>query len=203
MSPFGRRGETRRRGRLPGDRRAPRRGPLVIEQPEENRPGTLSEGLGRRLGAKGRFLAAALVIGIVITAGVIYFERRDVAAARDADPSNLAQVGHGASLYRQHCAQCHGADLAGQPGWQGTFAKGNRPATPLDGSGPAWRRSDDDLFDIVKYGGQPFSPPHYRNRMPAYEHLLADGDMWAILAYVQSRWSADTWQRRSDLPPAS
>ena len=38
--------------------------------------------------------------------------------------------------------------------------------------------------------------------MPAYEHLLADGDMWAILAYVQSRWSADTWQRRRDLPPA-
>ena len=82
------------------------------------------------------------------------------------------------------------------------FGRSTRLARHLRQGQPTGR-SDDDLFDIVKYGGQPFSPPHYRNRMPAYEHLLADGDMWAILAYVQSRWSADTWQRRRDLPPAS
>ena len=203
MSPFGRRRGTRRRGRLPGARRPTGRRPIIIEQDEDPAPASLSAGLGRRLGPKARFLGAALLIGVVITAGMLYFERRGGETAGSADPNNLAQIGHGASLYRQHCAECHGANLAGQPGWQGDYPAGDRPATPLNGTGLAWQRADDDLFDIVKYGGQPFSPPDYRNRMPAYERLLADGDIWAILAYVQSRWDADTWQRRRDLPPAS
>jgi mono/diheme cytochrome c family protein len=45
-----------------------------------------------------------------------------------------------------------------------------------------------DLFDIIKYGGQPFSPPGYTNNMPGFEIQLDDKSIWLILAYLKSRW---------------
>src|SRR3546814_12998054 len=65
--------------------------------------------------------------------------------ATAADHANPAQVALGHSLYDQHCAFCHGADLAGKPGWDGDYPAGGRPAVPLDGSGAVARLGDRDL----------------------------------------------------------
>jgi mono/diheme cytochrome c family protein len=48
--------------------------------------------------------------------------------------------------------------------------------------------SDSDLFDIVKYGGQPFSPLGYKNDMPGFEMQLDDARIWEVLSYIKSRW---------------
>ncbi|MDG1274076.1 MAG: cytochrome c, partial [Alphaproteobacteria bacterium] len=45
-----------------------------------------------------------------------------------------------------------------------------------------------ELFDIIKFGGQPFSPRGYTNNMPAFEIQLNDKSIWLILAYLKSRW---------------
>src|SRR3546814_8098208 len=95
--------------------------------------------------------------------------------ATAADHANPAQVALGHSLYDQHCAFCLGADLAGKPGWDGDYPAGGRPAVPLDGSGAVARLGDRDLFDVTKFGGQPFSPPDYRNAMPGFEGRLEIG----------------------------
>lgn len=159
---------------------------------EEDAPPSVSGNvvgdLSSRLGPKGRFLAAAIFIGAMITGGSVFWERYTNQTAISADHTNAAQVGLGHSLYDQHCAFCHGTDLAGKPGWDGEYPEGGRPALPLDGSAPIWRLSDRDIFDVTKFGGQPFSPPSYRNEMPAFEDQLADADIWAILAFIKSRW---------------
>jgi mono/diheme cytochrome c family protein len=155
-------------------------------------------GLAARLGPKGRFLAAAVVIGSLITAADIFWERYTNGTAISADHTNAAQVGLGHSLYDQQCAFCHGGDLAGKPGWDAEYPEGGRPPVPLDGSAPTWRLSDRDLFDVIRYGGQPFSPASYRNGMPAFETELSDADIWAIIAFFKSRWPEDAHTRQKE-----
>ncbi|NQW11182.1 MAG: c-type cytochrome [Alphaproteobacteria bacterium] len=158
--------------------------------------------LGRRLGPKGRFLAVAAFIGVGITLVNLYWEQYANEIATAADHTNAAQVGLGHTLYTQYCAYCHGETLIGQAGWDGDYPKGGRPAVPLDGTSPIWRLSDRDMFDVTRFGGQPFSPPIYKNDMPAFEGRLADADIWAILAYVKSRWPEDVHAKQKEAAEA-
>ena len=174
---------------------------LVDQEPDALSSG--GGGLGDRLGPKGRFLVAAVVIGAVITGGSLVYERYSTTAVTGVSRTNPALVGLGHSLYDQNCGYCHGVDLGGQPGWEGSFPEGNRPAVPLDGRGPIARLADRDLFDLIKYGGQPFSPPAYKNNMPGYDSSLADADIWAILSYIKSKWSEETLARQKELTEQS
>ncbi len=197
--------EQRLSGRIPkapGRTLDPARRLGRLAEDEDAGPAPASRGLiGRlanRLGPKGRFLAAAVVIGVLITAIDMYWERYTSEHAVSADHTNAAVVGLGHTLYDQHCAFCHGADLAGKAGWDGEYPEGGRPPLPLEGSAPIWRLSDRDLFDVTKFGGQPFSPASYRNAMPAFETELADADIWAILAFIKSRWPQEVHTRQKE-----
>lgn len=170
---------------------------LVDLEPDAPPSQGLADDISRRLGPKGRFLAAAIVIGGIITGATLAWERFTSSTAVSADHTNAALVGLGHTLYDQQCAYCHGVDLKGKPGWDGDYPSGGRPALPLDGTAPIWRLSDTDMFDVTKYGGQPFSPPVYKNDMPAFEDQLADADIWAILAYVKSHWSEEVHNRQT------
>jgi mono/diheme cytochrome c family protein len=135
---------------------------------------------------------------VAITMGSIYWDRWSNESATAADHANPAQVALGHTLYDQHCAFCHGPDLAGKPGWDGDYPSGGRPPLPLDGTGAIARLGDRDLFDVTKFGGQPFSPPTYKNDMPGFEGRLADADIWAILAFVKSRWPEEVRERQKE-----
>lgn len=174
------------------------RGLVQLEDDGAEAPASQLGRLGRRLGAKGRFLVVAIFIGVGITVGSIYWDRWSNESATAADHANPAQVALGHTLYDQHCAFCHGQDLAGKPGWDGDYPTGGRPPLPLDGSGAIARLGDRDLFDITKFGGQPFSPPTYKNDMPGFEGRLADADIWAILAFVKSRWPDEIRERQKE-----
>ncbi|MBI3446697.1 MAG: cytochrome c, partial [Magnetospirillum sp.] len=53
-------------------------------------------------------------LGMVIgAAGLLAWPK-----ARPIDPTNARQVEQGRLLYAQHCASCHGTDLAGEADWQ-------------------------------------------------------------------------------------
>jgi mono/diheme cytochrome c family protein len=107
-------------------------------------------------------------------------------------------VSLGKTLYMTNCAFCHGGALKGQKDWDGDYPSGGRPAMPLDGEGAIWRLSDRDLFDVTKFGGQPFSPADYKNDMPGFERQLSDADMWAVLAFVKSTWPEDVAARQEE-----
>ncbi len=94
----------------------------------------------------------------------------------------------GASLYAAHCASCHGADLEGQQNWRDPLPDGAYPAPPHDASGHTWHHPDSQLFEITKFGGQATAPAGFESRMPAFEEVLSDAEIWAVLEFIKSRW---------------
>jgi mono/diheme cytochrome c family protein len=78
-----------------------------------------------------------------------------------ADPGDAVRVARGERVYVQHCAACHGAKLEGQPDWRRRLANGRLPA-----------------------------PQGYETDMPAFAGKLGDAEIWAVLAFIKSRWTS-------------
>jgi mono/diheme cytochrome c family protein len=127
----------------------------------------------------------------VLAAGLILLNLPRGTALQHADAGNVQLVDHGQQVYRAQCAQCHGANLEGQPNWQQELAGGGRPAPPHDATGHTWHHPDALLFDIVKRGGQASSLANDKNTMPGFANILSDNDIWAVLAYIKSTWPTD------------
>ena len=108
---------------------------------------------------------------------------------RSADASNAKQVAAGQTVYRQHCATCHGANLEGQPNWKQPLPTGGLPAPPHDDTGHTWHHPDQLLFKITKLGGQAAAGSDFKSNMPAFQGILSDSDIWAVLAFIKSTWS--------------
>lgn len=98
-------------------------------------------------------------------------------------------VARGQIVYAQNCASCHGADLKGEPDWRNRDADGYLPAPPHDESGHTWHHSDALLFGITKFGIVKYAgDANYKTRMPAYQDVLSDQDIVAVLSYIKSTW---------------
>lgn len=105
-----------------------------------------------------------------------------------ADPDNAEQVALGKTVYAGQCAVCHGAKLEGQPNWRRRLPDGGLPAPPHDEGGHTWHHPDGQLFQMTKRGGQPFAPPGFKSNMPGFAESASDAEIWAVLAYIKSRW---------------
>jgi mono/diheme cytochrome c family protein len=70
------------------------------------------------------------------------------------------------------------------------------PAPPHDESGHTWHHSDQDLFKMSKFGVGAVIPG-YESDMPAFEGILSDGQLMAVLAYIKSRWSEQIQARQA------
>ena len=114
---------------------------------------------------------------------------------------DLAVVQTGEEVYRDTCAACHGAQLEGQTNWRERNADGSLRAPPHDASGHTWHHSDDLLFEITKYGpGKVFNDKEYKTQMPAYEGVLSDDDIIAVLSFIKNTWAEEEriWQDRTN-----
>lgn len=108
-----------------------------------------------------------------------------------ADSRDAARVALGERVYAQHCVSCHGAKLEGQPNWRSRQPNGRLPAPPHDESGHTWHHPDRMLFAITKNGlVPPYAPKGYESDMPAYAGRLSDEEIWAVLAFIKSRWTS-------------
>ncbi|WP_246253383.1 MULTISPECIES: c-type cytochrome [Sulfitobacter] len=98
----------------------------------------------------------------------------------------------GRSLYAEHCAACHGADLEGQPDWRTPDEDGVLPAPPHDATGHTWHHDNTLLFDYTKLGGEVALAARgvkgFNSGMPAFGEVISDEDIWTILAYIRSTW---------------
>jgi len=103
-----------------------------------------------------------------------------------APPLDPDRVAHGASLYRQYCAGCHGANLEGVPDWKRRLPDGSLPPPPHDSSGHTWHHSDSLLLSIIANGGDPAD----NSKMPAFKDKLHDDQIVAILEFLKSKWGA-------------
>lgn len=116
-----------------------------------------------------------------------------------ADSDETGQVALGQQVYASFCAGCHGVNLEGQPNWQKRWPIGNLPAPPHDQTGHTWHHPDQWLFEIVKYGGRYHAPAGYRSAMPAYQEMLSDAEIWAVLGFIKSRWPASIRAQQEQL----
>ena len=94
-------------------------------------------------------------------------------------------------MYGQHCALCHGANLEGEPDWRQRKTDGTLPAPPHDETGHTWHHSDELLFRLTRDGLGAIAGDDYRSAMPAYAGILSDQEIWAVLAYIKSRWPVE------------
>lgn len=155
---------------------------------------------GRSRGRGRLALAAAILAAAVTVAGAWHLLRPGPFRIDANDATLLAQ---GRDLYQAHCARCHGANLEGQPDWRERMANGRLPAPPHDDSGHTWHHPDEQLFGITKYGLGPYAPAGYQSDMPAFEGVLTDDEIVAVLAFIKSRWSAEKRERQQHVTEQS
>ncbi|WP_142849515.1 c-type cytochrome [Telmatospirillum sp. J64-1] len=115
-----------------------------------------------------------------------------------ADPTDPQAIALGERVYREHCAACHGTNLEGQRDWQSRRPDGRLPAPPHDETGHTWHHADEVLFRITKEGVAALVPG-YESDMPAYADTLTDNEIWAVLAYIKSRWPPAIQARQADI----
>ena len=107
----------------------------------------------------------AFLIGLVLFAAL--FSGKRPSASGDA----LVQ---GQQIYESTCAGCHGGD-----------GQGYRvpAAPPLNSAGDIWRLPPDELRTLVRGGTH--------EGMPAFGQRLNEAEVDAVLAYIQTWWSAE------------
>lgn len=127
-------------------------------------------------------LTASAVLAVI---GLLAQQNRPPDRADASDPQLVAR---GAVVYQQNCMACHGGNLEGQPNWRRMNADGTLPAPPHDASGHTWHHSDQVLFDVTKWGSAAVAGSNFKSAMPVYAEVLDDADIWAVLAYIKSRW---------------
>lgn len=127
---------------------------------------------------------ATIVVMLLVLSGsgsaAVTISRED----RIADSTQL-QVGQQA--YNQYCASCHGADGEGEQ----IVPSGRIPAPPHDSTGHTWHHSDQQLFQITKFGGSA--------GMPAFGDQLTDDEIEAVLAYIKLWWGPDELEYQQQL----
>lgn len=102
-----------------------------------------------------------------------------------------AQIQRGAQCFRVHCVQCHGG-----PGVaQGEIGRSMQPLPgPLVDANARWNSAE--LYWITRHGIK-------MSGMPAWQHRLADTDLWAIVGFVRQlpALTAERFQRLTAATP--
>lgn len=141
--------------------------------------------------ATRRLTLGALGLAALALAAAGYAVSRSDAVFAAGPAGFEADLAEGARLYAEHCADCHGADLEGQPDWQAPGPDGIYPAPPHDASGHTWHHSDQLLFDYTKKGGAALMAEQgmaFDSGMPGFGDQLSDDQIRSVLAYIKSTW---------------
>lgn len=151
----------------------------------------------RRLSTSTVIVLLVVVVVVAVAAGLVaaWSILSDGTGSRPhpgrADASDPELVARGSAVYAESCASCHGVNLEGQPNWRQRKADGTLPAPPHDETGHTWHHSDVDLFEVTKRGTEAVAGGGYKSDMRGFADELDDADIWAVLAYIKSRWPAD------------
>lgn len=158
--------------------------------------------------AANRVLIAATVAAVVLvtacstdsgpdTSETVDFLSLVGGTAPPVPPLDTSAIQRGETVYQQHCASCHGAELEGVPDWKTPNADGTWKPPPHDSTGHTWHHSDQLLTDIIRNGGG-----FPETKMPAFATVLSERDIADILEYLKANWGEQergfqwqiTWQ---------
>ena len=106
------------------------------------------------------------------------------------------EIALGQTIYEQHCAACHGFALEGQPDWKTQNEDGTFKAPPHNADGHTWHHADAQLIEAVQLGGSRFDGVDVggTSPMPAYQDVLSEAEITAVLTYIKSSWPEDIRQ---------
>lgn len=143
-----------------------------------------------------------LLIGGAAIAAIIGFTLIAVASLRPqpalaVDANDPAAVALGKQVYAAQCIACHGAELEGQPGWQERDESGVIKGPPHDETGHTWHHSDAYLIESIKRGGARLPADVGISPMPAYDDILSDAEIAAVLAFIKSEWPLEILEAQS------
>lgn len=146
-------------------------------------------------------LTAVFVLAIATVVGwkaYVDHNASEVSLLRPGDPRVVAK---GKIFYDKHCASCHGDNLEGEvDNWQSPRADGLMPAPPHDETGHTWHHRDELLFRITKLGlAQAANLKDHQSAMPAYEGILTDEEIIAVLSYIKSEWPEHIRTRHDEM----
>ncbi len=149
------------------------------------------------MGRSGATKILVLVFGgLLLGGGYLAYQGLRI-TARTAPDS--AQLTLGRTLYGEHCAACHGADLEGQANWRKRDSNGRLPAPPHDETGHTWHHPDPQLFEITKRGTAALVGSDYQTAMGPFAEVLSDDEIRAVLAYIKSRWPENIRTRQAEI----
>lgn len=158
----------------------------------------LTDDLAKALGFEG---TPAFVIGKMLVPGAVEIESLKSMVERVrlrkngvgglANPNDRLLIALGERVYGENCASCHGANLEGQPK-DLAVPEGTQPAPPHDATGHTWHHDDEMLFLFTKRGGAAMAGAgagaRAKSNMPPFADVLTDQQIWAVLAFIKSRW---------------
>ena len=138
---------------------------------------------------------------VLIGAALVYFAAGLSSAGKVVlKPDNASVVSLGEDVYAQNCASCHGANLEGEEDWQGRDEDGRLRAPPHDATGHTWHHDGELLFRLTKYGpAEVIGDPTYATNMPAYQNILSDAEIIAVLSYIKSTWPPHVRARHNEM----
>lgn len=106
----------------------------------------------------------------------------------------------GERVYASSCIACHGPNLAGQDEWKIPFPDGSLKAPPLDESGLLILSADATIESSIRLGANSLDEEmRTLSNMPAYDTILSDEEIDAVIAYIKSRWPEDVQQAQSQI----
>ena len=146
-------------------------------------------------------VVVVLAIAAVTAAAFVLLQHAaSTSLSHKLQPDDASKRAQGQRIYAVHCAQCHGTELQGQPDWQTRGPDGLLPAPPHDATGHTWHHPDELLFRLTKYGiARTLDMPDYRSNMPAYETVLNDEEIIAVLSWIKSRWPVSIRERHDQI----
>lgn len=104
----------------------------------------------------------------------------------------------GETIYVVHCQECHGINGEGQfpddpmkPDETGRIG-----APPHNHAGHTWHHDDDLLYQIVREGGT--GPIDLFYEMPAFDEILSDEAIVAVIDFIKSMWTDDQRQQQAE-----
>ena len=137
-----------------------------------------------------RMILAFSVIGVISLIIFVVLLQSD-GSGNSTDLSTDAVVAQGQKTYTTYCASCHGVNLEGQPDWQQANPDGSLRAPPHDETGHTWHHGDAALIESIKLGGARLPANGGLSAMPAYNEILTDPEITAVLDYIKSTWPDD------------
>lgn len=144
--------------------------------------------------------AASIVVAFAVGGIVLRTADRGAQSAARLKPDDAAVFALGQKVYAAQCAACHGPQLEGQPNWRELGPDGRLPAPPHDASGHTWHHPDELLFRITKHGvARAANLPDHDSAMPAYEGVLSDEEIVAVLSWIKAQWPADIRAQHDEL----